>query len=184
MVLAYNKKIFFIALVTIIVFISGYMLSSGLFVDFFNHVIEDTVLKIELRVLQHFCSFEKEAYHYLLLPASGYAEVIYAKQLSFSTFFTLFSNTLFNTLLQPAFFCIFTPQVVLKCMLFPFFVYGSIKYFRKSFFMLVVFFGISFYIGLRTSIVEVLVRHGMICDLIYLLIGLAGFTDWMQESLS
>ena len=88
-------------------------------------------------------------------------------------------NALFNSLFQPIFLCIFTPQVVLNYVLFPFFIYGTIMYFKKLSLMIFFFFIYSIYIGMNGSITEPLIRHRMTCELIYLLIALAGFEGWI-----
>ena len=90
----------------------------------------------------------------------------------------------YNVLFQPQFLCIFTPQVILNYGLFPFFILGAIKYFTKVPIIVLVFLAMSVYAGLYGSMIESLVRHRMVCDLIYILIGIAGFTDWATKNLS
>jgi len=120
------------------------------------------------------------ATHYFILPQGKYFEYI-EFGLNPRTLFQTLLNAIFNFMFQPIFLCLFTPQTVLTYLIFPFFIYGSVVYFRKVPLMIIFFFGFGLYLGMRDSVVESLVRHRMVCDLIYLSIGTAGFTRWITE---
>ena len=124
-----------------------------------------------------------DARHYFLLPENRYLE-FHRKGFSPELLLAVLFNALFNSLFQPLFLCILTPQAVLNFFLFPFFLYGGIKYFRRLPLMILIFFGMSIYSALYGSVVEALVRHRISCELIYLLIGLAGFINWTEKNLS
>jgi hypothetical protein len=180
-----EKRIFYFILAGLLLFILGFLLSSGLFSDFIKYGTEKVNTEIKKGIIHqaNAISLYPQAKHYMLLPPDSYLK-FYTKGLSFTMFFTILTNALFNALFQPIFISIFTPQVILNYMLFPFFIYGAIKYFKRVPLMVFVFLGISVYIGLHNAVIESLIRHRLSCELIYLLIGLAGFTGWITESLS
>lgn len=179
------KNISYLLLSCFLLFALAFSLSSGLFFEFVEYGLEKITPKVEIYIRAQVGRLENypDAKQYLLLPGGKYLE-FYTKGLSLGMFFTIIANALFNSLFQPIFFCVFTPQVILNYILFPFFLYGAIKHFKKIPIMLLVFLAVSIYIGMHSSLVETLIRHRMSCELIYLLIGLAGFTDWITKNLS
>lgn len=177
------KKWMWISASIVIIFVIGFSTTSGLLFHSFDALKNAFVSKIGECIFYHSTSFDREARHYFLLPEGGYNAAFYIKPLLFYTIAGLIFNALFNALFQPMFFCIFTPQVLLNLLLFPFFLYGAIKYFKKVPIMILVFFVVYIYVGLYGSVVEALIRHRMSCELIYLLIGVAGFTSLITEKL-
>jgi hypothetical protein len=137
---------------------------------------------IKERFYHHISTLEVDAKRYFLLPAGSYSIELFTQPLSFAVLAGILVNSIFNILFQPVFLCPFTPQVILNVILLPFFLYGAVRYFRKTWPLLIIFTVVSFQIGIYDSGIEALIRHGMSCELIYLLIGLAGFTGWITRS--
>jgi len=117
---------------------------------------------------------DKPRYHFLFPPGT-YSKSYVLKNISHTTAFPVLFNAFFNSVFQPLFLCVFTPQVVLVYALFPFFLYGCLRYFKKVPLMVIFFIWYSVFIGLKQPVVEALVRHRLSCELLYLSIGLAGF---------
>lgn len=176
------KNTFRYICVTLVVLVIGFVLSSGLLHDFLTKAATSVTVEFTNYINQH-CrtfwvyAFQSSKWHYFLLPEGAYTAAFYTTPLSLSTVVTVVSNSLFNTLFQPLFICALTPQTVFNCLLFPFFLYGAVKYFKKIYFMIFVLLGMYVYIGMYSSVVEPIIRHRMSCELIYLLIGLAGFVS-------
>lgn len=176
------KSILYCACIALVVFVIGFALSSGLLHDFLTKVITGITAEFKIYIERH-CStlwvhsFQKSRWHYFLLPEGAYTAAFYTTPLSLLTVGTVLSNSLFNTLFQPLFICALTPQTVFNCLLFPFFLYGAVKYFKRIYIMIFVLLGMYVYIGFYSSVVEPIIRHRMSCELIYLLIGLAGFVN-------
>ncbi|MBU0606123.1 MAG: hypothetical protein KKH77_07535 [Candidatus Omnitrophica bacterium] len=175
----------YISIALVVLFI-GFALSSGLLHDSLTKVTAGVTAEFTNDITRH-CktlwvySFQKSRWHYFLLPEGAYTSAFYTTQLSLSTVVNIISNSMFNALFQPLFFCAFTPQTVFNCLLFPFFLYGAIIYFKKVPIMVLVCLGLYAYIGIYSSVVEPIIRHRMSCELIYLLIGLAGFINLITE---
>lgn len=124
-------------------------------------------------------SFQKSRSHYFLLPDGGYTAAFFAAPLSARSIAGILSAALFNSFFQPVFPCVLTPQMFLNALLFPFFVYAAVRYFRKVPLLVIILVGMYLYAALYGSVVEALVRHRMSCELLYLMLGLAGFMDWI-----
>lgn len=182
----FSQGLFYRASLVLLIFIIGFLLSNPVLLwDLGKHFLAEMRQEIWDYAQQTITKVMgyPNARHYFLLPEGGYLE-FQKEGVSFKMALAILSNALFNSLFQPIFLCIFTPQAILNYILFPFFLYGAIRYFRKLPIMILFFIAFSLYIGIRASIVESLIRHRMSCELIYLLIGLAGFTDWIREGLS
>lgn len=177
---AATKKMFHAIFPVLALFTIGFALSSGLFHDPLSGAITRIITEFKPYIVNH-CStlwvdsFQKSRWHYFLLPEGGYAIAFYASPLSLPTVVTVVSNALFNVMFQPLFPCVFVPQAIFNCLLFPFFLFGAFKYFKKIFIMLIVCLGVYVYTGIYGSVIEAIIRHRIPCELIYLLIGLAGF---------
>ncbi len=170
------KKIAYASLILVIIFISGFLLSSDVFHEYLTSKMKPSLV-YHIRTLAL-----PQTKHYFLLPSGGYGEYLYTGAYSAMTVFILISYALLNVIFQPIFLCLFTPQALLNYALFPFFIYGSIKYFRVVPLLVLSFFALAFLIGLNGSVVEALIRHRIPCELIYILIGTAGFTGWITRS--
>ncbi len=169
----------YISIALVVLFI-GIALSSGLLHDSLSKANTYIMTGFKYHLERHCNSFwvypfQDSRWHYFLLPEDAYTAAIYTTPLSLSIVVTIVINSLFNTLFQPLFICALTPQTVFNCLLFPFFLYGAIRYFKKIYIMIFVLLGMYVYIGIYGSVVEPIIRHRMSCELIYLLIGLAGF---------
>ena len=130
----------------------------------------------------HCLSLDRTARHYFLLPEGGYKAEYCTMPLPFSAITAMAANAFFNAFFQPLFLCVFTPQTVLNFLLFPFFLYGAVKYFKKVPIMIMAVIFLYIYTALYGSVIEALIRHRISCELVYLLIGLAGFTDLITRS--
>ncbi len=167
----------------VVVFIFAFSLSSGLFSKAATPTL-DKLWKLTHKIFrEHSNSLiaYPNAHHYFLFTREFEYLKIYRQDLSPQLIFNAVINALVNVLLQPMFLCIFTPQTILNFILFPFFLYGIIRYFKKLPVMILFLFIFSAFIGMRDAIVEALVRHRMVCDQIYLLIGIAGLKGWITE---
>ena len=168
--------------IVLAVFLIGFTLSSGLLHDFLTKAVTEITAEFKRDIGRHchtlwIYPFQKSKWHYFLLPEGAYTVAFYTTPLSLSTIVTIISNSMLNVLFQPLFFCALTPQTIFNCLLFPFFLYGAIKYFKKVPIMILICLGAYAYIGIHNSVVEPIIRHRMSCELIYLLIGLAGFIN-------
>jgi hypothetical protein len=168
--------------IALVIFFIGFALSSGLALDISKKFSDRVAPDIKNRLCHHISTLEVDAKHYFLLPAGSYTIELYTRSLSYTTLAIILINSIFNILFQPVFFCVFTPQVILNAVLLPFFLYAAVRYFKKVWPLLTLFCILSFQIGVYDSGVEALIRHGMSCELIYLLVGIAGFTGWIARS--
>ena len=166
----------------IAVFISAFLLSSSLLHEFTGPVKDKVFSMADGFAYRHFNNFyiyPDSRFYFLFTQNDGLQ--FHEKGISFDIICSMATNALFNSLFQPVFFCIFTPQVILNYALFPFFLYGVVAYFRKIPIAIIFLFIFYVYIGLRNNVVEPLIRHRMSCELIYLLLGLAGLTGWITR---
>lgn len=177
-----KNRIYYIAIALLVCFIA-FALSSGIAGDISKKISKKLMPGIKYRLYHHIGNLEVSAKHYFLLPSGWYVKELFTEPLSTEVLMSMFFNSVFNILFQPVFLCPFTPQVILNVVLAPFFIYGAVRYFGKVWPLLILFLVLSFQIGTYDSVVEALVRHGMSCELIYLMIGLAGFTGWTAKSL-
>lgn len=169
-------------MIALTVFVIGFMLSSGIAFDLSKKVSDKVIFELTKRFHHHIFTLEVvDAKHYFLLPIGRYTIELHAKPLSLVVLAGILANSIFNILFQPVFLCPFTPQVILNAALFPFFLYGAVRYFKKAWPLLVLFIILSFLIGAYDSVIEPLIRHGMSCELIYLLVSSAGFTGWIVK---
>jgi len=176
------KKTARFVLIASVILIIGFVLSSGIAVeisDSFSAKVMDT---IKARLYRHITNLEVDSKHCYLLPFGKYSIGLYVQPLSYSTLALFVFNSVFNILFQPVFLCPFTPQVFVNIVLLPFFLYGVVRYFKKVWFLVAIFIVLSFWIGIYDSGVEALIRHGMSCELIYVLIGTAGFASWITKN--
>jgi hypothetical protein len=180
-----TAKRFYFSMISAAVFLFAFGLSSGLFGEIMRHGEEMALPRLANILKYHYNTLliYPDARHYLLLPEGGYVGLSSTGFVR-GVVFALLSSALFNALFQPIFLCVLTPQAVLNYLLFPFFIYGAIKYFKKVWPIVFFFIIFSVYIGLSGSVVEPLVRHRMPCELIYISIGVAGFTRWITGRLS
>lgn len=178
------KRYVYIIASFLMIFAIGFSITTGLISASLDVIKNSLIAKIGYCVIYHTTTLEREARHYFLLPQGAYSVDIHLKPLSAYLAAAASLNALFNSLFQPLFLCIFTPQALLNLLLFPFFLYGAIKYFKRVPVMILVFFIVYIYVGLYGSVIEALIRHRMSCELIYLLIGIAGFTGLITENLS
>lgn len=180
----HKKNIWRYLFLAILLFIVGFSLTSGLLSKFADYALNEIAEKSELYFIAEFNKIDSypDVTYYLLLPPKKYSE-FYASGLSPAILCTMLINVLFNFLFQPVFLCALTPQVILTVLLFPFFIWGVIKYFKKVPIMILVFFCIALFVGLNGTIVERLIRHRLSCELMYLLLGLAGLVSWTTEKL-
>ncbi|MFH1868347.1 MAG: hypothetical protein ABH843_05195 [Candidatus Omnitrophota bacterium] len=176
------KNILYCVCAALVVLLIGFSLSSGMLHDSLAKAAAGIKAEFTYNINRH-CqtlwvySFQKSRWHYFLLPEGAYTAAFYTTPLSLATIAVILANSTFNAMFQPLFLCALTPQAIFNCLLFPFFLYGTVKYFRKVPIMILVCLGIYVYIGTYSSIVEPIIRHRMSCELIYLLIGLAGFIN-------
>lgn len=179
-----KHRIFSVIILSLVIFSIAFLLSSGLVVSKGRSLVDQQVLKIKATISHHINVFDiyPNTRYYFLVPENRYLE-FNEKRLSPELLLAVLFNALFNSLFQPLFLCVLTPQAILNFFLFPFFLYGAIKYFRRLPIMILIFFWMYIYSALRSPIVEALVRHRMSCELIYLLIGLAGFINWTEKNL-
>ena len=177
-----SKNISGIVLSLLFVFAFAFLLSSGIFSKGCAYALNYCDLKMKPLLNYHLNTLAIPARHYFLMPDGGYTFSFQNEPLSFFTLVTITTNALANSLFQPIFLCVFTPQVILNYLLFPFFLYGVVKYFKKVPILIVVFFVLSAYVAIYGSVVEALVRHRISCEMIYYLIGSAGFTSWITRS--
>ncbi|MDD5421823.1 MAG: hypothetical protein WC592_01195 [Candidatus Omnitrophota bacterium] len=119
---------------------------------------------------------------FFILPEGAYS-TFYRTRFTDGMAYQVLSNVFINSFFQPLFLCIFTPQVVLHYLLLPFFLYGSIRYFKKVPLLIIFFIVSMFGLCVKNAVVETLVRHRMVCDLIYISIGIAGLTDSITRKL-
>ena len=178
-----SKRKFYIAASFIMIFFAGYAFSSGLFQKADTLASDKLKSQTEAIMTRHLRNLYlyPGAKNYFLVSEPDYSKFINEGP-SLGIFITIFFSAIFNVIFQPVFLSVLTPQSILNYLLFPFFLFGAVRHFKKIWFLLVVYLLMAFYVGTRGSVVEVLVRHRMVCDLIYLLIGLAGFTTWIGES--
>lgn len=164
-------------------FAVGFALSTGILSGVYHTLAGKFVDDIEESIFHHTLTLvsREDVRHYFLFPEGEYAGWIFAQPPSVAVFASVFFYSIFNMLFQPVFLCVFTPQVILNVVAFPFFLYGSVRYFRKVWPLLLSFVLITFRIGIYDSSVEALMRHGMICELFYLMIGSAGFAGWIAK---
>ena len=143
----------------------------------FDLKIKDTLVKY----VNVFAIYDDRPRYHFIFPPGTYSKSYVLKNISHRTVFPILLNAFFNSLFQPLFLCVFTPQVVLVYALFPFFLYGCIRYFKKVPIMVVFFIWYSIFIGLKQPVVEALIRHRLSCELVYISIGLAGFFYLMRR---
>lgn len=179
------KKIPFLLLIPIIVFTCGFLLSSGFFTKFAAYASGMFLFKVERLLYHNLLMFPMYPYatHYFIIP-DGASWYFFAKGLTPGFMLAVIPNIFYNALFQPLILCVFTPQVILNYALFPFFLYGAFKYFKKVPVMIIGLLAIYAYVALYSSIIEPLIRHRISCELIYILIGLAGFINLTTEKLS
>jgi fumarate reductase subunit C len=180
---SYLRNIFFICTVSVAIFLAGYLLSSGIAADLLGSAVSYVKAEVGSYFWNHCARLETGGRHYFLLPEKGYTDYI-IKGFSLTMIFQVFFNTLFNLLFQPVFLCAFSPQVILNIIILPFSLYGAVKYFSRVPIVIITFFAVSFYMGIYGAAIEALIRHGMVCELIYILIGSAGLADLITKSLS
>jgi hypothetical protein len=177
------RRVSYQAAALLLIFSIGFALSSGAAFNACSRISEKMTVGIEASLYHHVLTLcVVGAKHYFLFPTGNYTAGLITQPLSFPVLAAILFNSIFNILFQPVFLCPFTPQVIVNLVLLPFFLYGAVSYFRKTWLLLVIFTVLSFYIGVFDSGVEALIRHGMPCELIYLLIGLAGFTGWITKN--
>ncbi|MFA6078632.1 MAG: hypothetical protein WC779_02680 [Candidatus Omnitrophota bacterium] len=172
------RSLLIILFVFIIAFLSGWVFTSS---DIIMKVVD---VNLKPLINYHISNLAVDAKHYFLLPDGGYTDEVLTKPVTVHIAFFMIANSLFNAMFQPLFLSVFTPQVVLVYLLFPFFLYGMVKYFRKLPLIFVVFFLVLIYVGFYGSVIEALIRHRMSCELLYFLISLGGFTSWITRRLS
>lgn len=172
-----SKTILNRAVILLVVFFIGFALSSGIIQDGAKRLSDRVMPGLKERLSHHILTLVVvDAKHYFLLPVGGYSKELFTQPLSPVVLASILGNSIFHVLFQPVFLCPFTPQVIINLVLLPFFLYAVVKYFKKVWLMLAIFIVMSFQVGIYDSGIEALIRHGMSCELIYLLIGLAGFT--------
>ncbi len=173
-----NRRYCLLAALFIFLFFLGAGMSSGA-IDKKLQKTSDSIFLTFQNALDHHCAvlnIYPDAQHYFLLPEGTYLKRS-VETFSPHIFLNIVANAFFNGLFQPLFLCVFTPETILHYVLFPFFIYGAVRYFRKIPLLILFFFLYLLYAGVYNAIVESLIRHRMPCDLIYLSIGLAGFSD-------
>ena len=160
----------------------GFAISSRIFVSPISSALDRVYPSVDACVYSNLNKFEMypHAWQYFLLPGGGYSTP-YPAITTMSGLITVIFNALFNALFQPVFLCIFTPQTIATCVLFPFFIYGAIAYFRRIPLLILFFFAFSLYIGMRDFVVEPLIRHRTACELIFYMIGVAGLGRWITK---
>ena len=176
------RKILHHVLVMLVILAIGFALSSGMATDTAKRLSDRVMSDAQSRLHHHILNLQVDAKHYFILPSGCYKKELYTQPLAFAILPVILANSVFNILFQPVFICPFTPQAIVNALLLPFFLYGSVKYFKRVWPLLVILAVMSFQIGIYDSIVEPLMRHGMSCELIYLLIGLAGFASWTAKT--
>lgn len=181
MAISYKKILRYVCIALLLLSI-GFALSSGLALNLSKDLSDKLLSVLKERLFHHILTLEVDAKHYFLFPTGSYSIELFTQPLSFTVLMSILINSIFNILFQPVFLCPFTPQAILNLVLFPFFLCGIVRYFRKAWLMLIIFVSISFHIGIYDAGVESLLRHGMSCELIYLLIGSAGFTGLITKS--
>lgn len=179
-----SKKTFFIAILVMIL-AAGLLIKAGLLRAVMSYIQTQYRELLDCHYTSLQIYFIKNGkWFYYLLPDGMYNAGMCVNPLSTGIILAMTGNALFNALFQPIFPCVFSPQAMLNYILFPFFLYGAVKYFRKLWFMIILFFCWYIYSGLYGCVIEALIRHRMPCELIYLLLGLAGFTDWITKKSS
>jgi len=178
----YHRKIFIWSVLVIGIPLAGYAVSSGILGDLSVRAGGIIVSEFRSLVDYHCFHLQREGRHYFLLPDAGYTPAFVSGNWSAGSVISIIGNAFLNFIFQPVFLCVFTPQVVLNIILFPFFIYGAYKYFNKVPVLIVLFLSMGLYISIYGSIVEALIRHRMPCELIYIMIGLAGFARSITEN--
>ncbi|MBN2452734.1 MAG: hypothetical protein JXB40_00540 [Candidatus Omnitrophica bacterium] len=176
------RNAFSCILIALVVLFIGFSLSSGMVTRALEVISDRTMAGIQVRFLHHISNLEVTAKHYFLVPTGSYLKELLMEPIPLAMLAQILANSVFNILFQPVFISPFTPQVVLNLVAFPFFLYGAVRYFGRTWFLLIIFIMISFQIGIYDSVVEALIRHGMPCELIYLLIGAAGLAGWITKN--
>lgn len=176
-----SKRILYHLSIALVVLFTGFALSSGVTADLSKKLSDKVMPGVTSRLHHHISNLEVNAKHYFVLPFGCYKKELYTQPLTFAILPVILVNSIYNILFQPVFICPFTPQIIVNILALPFFLYGSIRYFKKIWPLLIVLAVISFQVGVYDSVVETLIRHGMSCELIYLLIGSAGFADWITK---
>lgn len=179
-----TKRSSLVLLLGILIFVFAFLYSSSLAEKFIHVAANKLFLNISSNIVRHFnvINIYSGAWHYFLLSRED-VPIFYLHGLSWRMAFVAISNAMFNTFFQPIFLCVFTPQAIFNYILFPFFIYGSIIYFKKIPLAVILFVVFSIYIGMNDSIVEPLIRHRIACELIYLAIGVAGLTNLITKRL-
>ena len=185
-VITLNRRKIFFLIICVFVFFLGFSITSQFITEFNKKAL--AILNIKLKPyfniqLARFSIYPDAKYYFLLTESRDYF-VLYTKGISWKMFFTILLNSLSNAFFQPVFLSVFILQTILYIGLFPFFVWGVVKYFKKVPFIVFGFFLVYFYIGLGSTFVESLIRHRLSCELVYLLIGIAGFINWITKELS
>lgn len=175
------RKLFHRVLIALVVLSMGFALSSGILYDVSKKMHGKVMADIKVRLYHHIVTMPVPARHYFLLPPESYSKELLTQPLPFAALINILFNSVFNMLFQPVFLCSFTPQVIINVVLFPFFLYAAVRYFKKVWVMLAVFIALALTVCTYDSVIEALIRHGMSCELIYILIGLGGFTGWITK---
>ena len=161
-------------------FLAGFVVSSGIFEKVLNYNLYEKFPAIKEAVFTARGKFEnyKEAKRYMIYPGGSIA---YKESLSVKNFIIIAFKSMFHTIFEPLFICVFTPQTVLNFILFPFFLYGAIRYFTRVPVIILTFTVIAVYVGMRNVYVEALIRHRIPCDFLYVLIAIAGLRGLITE---
>ncbi len=177
-----SKKIVHFTLLYILLFVLGFLLSWETSIFLIGRVLNNIGYQINGLFLFHYNTFRiyPDARHYFIFPDGGYLR-FFIEGIHLNIVIPTLSNVLFNALFQPLFLCIFTPQTILTYLLLPFFIYAAVKYFKKVPIMVLFLVGFLLFIGIKDSVVEPLIRHRMVCELIYFCIGSAGLADWITR---
>lgn len=175
------KPIVWVLLLVCILGALGFLWSSGSLTTFSRSAFSRAADTFDALVAYHCTMLGRDARHYYLLSQDMYAHVPSVRDMPAAAVITIAAKALFNALFQPFFLCAFTPQVILAVALFPFFIFGTIRYGKKIPLAIGIFFGVALYTALHGSVVEALVRHRMACELIYYLVGTAGLTGWITK---
>jgi len=161
-------------------FLAGFVVSSGIFEKVLNYNLYEKFPALKAVVYAAASKFEmyKEARRYSAYPKGPAA---YKKTITCKNFVIIAFNGIFHAIFEPLFICAFTPQVVLNFILFPFFLYGAIRYFTRVPIIILTFITIAVYVGMRNVYVESLIRHRIPCDFLYVLIAIAGLRGLITE---
>lgn len=121
-----------------------------------------------------------ESKHFHIVP-EGSSRAHIEQGPSFGILASMLINGAVNFIFQPLFVSVFMPQVLLNFFLLPFFIYGCVKYFTKVPFLIILFFMTATYAIFYAVIVEPLIRYRLSCEMLYILIGVAGFINLITK---